>query len=57
MTIKHSIAKKKYWEGKTPEERSARGSFMARGRWVKMSAEQRSEYAKKIIKMRWTKNK
>ena len=53
MTSKQSIAKKKYWANKTPEERSARGSAMAKGKWKKMSAEQRSEYARKIINIRW----
>jgi hypothetical protein len=55
MTSKQSIAKKKYWANKTPEERSARGSAMAKGKWKKMSAKQRSEYARKIINIRWSK--
>jgi hypothetical protein len=28
---------------------------MAKGKWAKMSAEQRSEYARKIINIRWSK--
>jgi len=55
MTTKQSIAKKKYWSTRTPEERSARGTAMVKGRWAKTTAEQRSEYARKIINIRWQK--
>ena len=44
-----SVAMKRRWAEKTPEERSANSSMMASARWAKETSEAKAAHIKKMV--------
>lgn len=54
---KRTLAKKKFWSSRTPEQRKAHMSMMAKARISKTTKEERTEHSRYMLKIRWEKYK
>jgi hypothetical protein len=53
MSLKHSLASKARWANISVEDKKKKMSNVAQNRWNKMSKEERSEYARMMLRARY----